>query len=96
MRFVRKRPFLVLALFTLAVGAVWHASGLDYDEGPLAFGLFAATYVLGMPFIMAMRLVGSVVTHPILRGLLGVCLGLLPYLAADEAVRRRRMRKRTG
>lgn len=93
MRFIRARPFLALAAFTLAVGVVWHTSGLDYDEGPLGFGLFAASYVLGTPFILAIRLVGSVVSHPILRGILGFALGLLPYLAADEAVRRHRMRR---
>jgi hypothetical protein len=91
---IRKRPFLVLALVTLVVGAVWHLSGLDPNDGPVAFALFALSYVLGMPFIMAMRLVGSVVSHPVLRGLLGFALGMLPYLAADEAVRRRRLRKR--
>jgi hypothetical protein len=93
MRFIRARPFLVLAFFTLAIGAVWHLSGLDYDQGPLGFALFIVSYVLGTPFILAMRLVGSVVSHPALRGLLGLGLGLLPYLAADEALRRRRMRK---
>lgn len=93
-RAVRQRPFLALALVTLAIGAVWHLSGLDQHDGPVGLGLFAISYVLGMPFIMAMRLVGSVVSHPALRGLLGFALGILPYLAADEAVRRRRLRKR--
>ena len=92
MRFIRARPFLALAAFTLAVGVIWHSSGLDSDEGPLGFALYAASYVLGIPFILAMRLVGSVVSHPILRGFLGFALGLLPYLAADEAVRRHRTR----
>src|SRR5687767_5575975 len=32
-RFIRERPFLVLACVTLVVGAVWHLSGLDYDQG---------------------------------------------------------------
>lgn len=91
---LRERPFLVLALFTLAVGAAWHLSGLDQDDGPLGFALFAVSYVLGTPFIMAMRLVGSFVSHPALRGLIGFALGMLPYLAADEALRRRRLRKR--
>jgi hypothetical protein len=91
--FVRRRPFLTLALITLAVGAVWHLSGLNAEEGPLGSAMFAIAYVLGMPFILAMRLVGSVVTHPALRGVLGFVLGMLPYLAADEVVRRRRLRK---
>jgi hypothetical protein len=94
MRFIRERPFLVLACVTLVVGAVWHLSGLDDDQGALGFGLFAVSYVMGTPFILAMRLVGAVVSNPILRGLLGLAVGLLPYLAADEALRRRRMRKR--
>lgn len=93
MRFIRTRPFLALAAFTLALGGVWHSSGLDSDEGPLGFALYAASYVLGTPFILAMRAVGSLVSHPILRGFLGFALGLLPYLAADEAVRRHRMRR---
>ena len=95
MRRLRERPFLVLAVFTLIVGAMWHLSGLDHDEGPVGFALFAISYVLGTPFIMAMRLAGFVVSHPVLRGLLGFALGILPYLAADEALRRRRMRKRS-
>jgi hypothetical protein len=92
-RFVRQRPFLTLALVTLAVGAVWHLSGLNQDQGPLGSAVFAIAYVLGTPFILAMRLAGSVVSHPALRGVLGFILGLLPYLAADEALRRRRLRK---
>ncbi len=94
MRRLRERPFLVLAFFTLIVGAMWHLSGLDSDQGPVGSALFAISYVLGMPFIMAMRLVGSVVSHPALRGVLGFALGMLPYLAADELLRRRRLRKR--
>jgi hypothetical protein len=92
-RFVRQRPFLTLALVTLAVGAVWHLSGLNENQGPLGAAMFALAYVLGLPFILAMRLVGSVVTQPALRGVLGFVLGILPYLAADEVVRRRRLRK---
>ncbi|MDQ4079541.1 MAG: hypothetical protein M3125_02190 [Gemmatimonadota bacterium] len=94
MRRLLERPFLVLAFFTLIVGAMWHLSGFDYDQGPLGFALFAFSYVLGAPFIVAMRLVGSVVSHPALRGVLGFALGMLPYLAADELLRRRRLRKR--
>ncbi len=89
-RFLRSRPFVSLALFTLAVGVVWHLSGLDRNEGPLGSGLFAISYVLGFPFIMAMRLVGGVVTNPMVRGILGLALGLLPYLVADGLLRRRR------
>jgi hypothetical protein len=96
MRRVRERPFLVLAFFTLVLGAVWHLSGVSADDGPLGFALFAVSYVLGTPFIAAMRLVGSVVSHPALRGVLGFVLGILPYLAADEALRRRRLRKQGG
>lgn len=92
-RFFRNRPFLALALFTLAVGVVWHLSGLDADEGPLGVSAFVISYVLGMPFILAMRLVGSVVSNPIIRGVLALTLGLLPYLAADELLRRRRVRR---
>lgn len=92
---IRERPFLALALFTLAVGALWHLSGVGADDGPLGLTLFAVSYVLGTPFIVAMRLVGSVVSHPAVRGALGLVLGILPYLAADEALRRRRLRKRT-
>ena len=96
MRLLRDRPFLTLAVFTLAVGVAWHLSGMDYDEGPLGFTLFILTYVLGMPFIFAMRLVGAVITHPMLRGVLGLALGLLPYLIADGFWRRRRERMERG
>lgn len=93
MRRLRERPFLVLAFFTLLLGALWHLSGVGADDGPAGFALFTISYVLGTPFIVAMRLVGSVVSHPVLRGALGFALGILPYLAADEAMRRRRLRK---
>lgn len=92
-RFLRGRPFLTLALFTLAVGVVWHLSGLDADEGPLGFSAFVISYVLGLPFILAMRLVGSIVSSPMLRGVLALTLGLMPYLAADGLLRRRRAHK---
>jgi hypothetical protein len=95
-RFVRQRPFLSLAFITLAIGAVWHLSGLNHDQGRLGAALLGIAYVLGMPFILAMRLVGSVVSHPALRGVLGFILGMLPYLAADEILRRRRLRKRSA
>ena len=95
MRRLRERPFLVLAFFTLVLGAVWHLSGVGADDGPVGSALFAVSYVLGTPFIVAMRLVGSVVSHPALRGVLGLALGMLPYLAADEGLRRRRLRKAT-
>jgi hypothetical protein len=89
-RFVRSRPFFTLALFTLAVGVVWHLSGLDSDEGALGSSAFVISYVLGLPFILAMRLVGTVVSNPMLRGVLALTLGLLPYFAADGLLRRRR------
>ena len=95
LRRLRERPFLALALFTLVVGALWHLSGVGRDDGPLGYALFAISYVLGAPFIAVMRLVGAVVTQPAIRGALGLVLGLLPYLAADEALRRRRLRKQT-
>ena len=95
-RLLRDRPFATLALVTLAVGLVWHLSGLDRDDGPLGLGLFVISYVLGMPFILAMRLAGSVVTHPLPRGMLGLALGLVPYLAADALWRRRRVRADAG
>ena len=92
-RVFRNRPFLTLAVFTLAIGVAWHLSGLDYDHGRLGSTLFILTYVLGMPFILAMRLVGSVITNPMLRGVAGLALGLLPYLVADRFWRRRRVRR---
>jgi hypothetical protein len=50
------------------------------------------SYALGLPFILGMRLAGSVVSNPILRGVLGFALGLVPYLVADGLLRRRRVR----
>ena len=92
MRVFRNRPFLTLSVFTLAVGVAWHLSGLDRDDGPLGLALFGISYVLGLPFILAMRLAGSVVSNPVLRGVLGFALGLVPYLVADGLLRRRRVR----
>jgi len=91
-KFLRTRPFLSLACVTIAIGAAWHLSGLKPDDGPLAFGLYAVSYALGLPFITATRILRSVIGNPALAGILSLAIGLAPYLLADWLLRRRRSR----
>jgi hypothetical protein len=87
MRFLRTRPFLCLAAFTLIVGVIWH-SPLVSDPQARA-SLEGTMRVIGAPFIAAMRLTSSLFGKSPLTPLAGLALGLAPYLLADWVIRRR-------
>ena len=87
MRFVKRRPFLCLALFTIAAGAAWHLAKLP-NEGPL----YALVYLLGFPFITLTRL-ATPVLGPALAGVVSLALGTLLYLLADHLLHRLRKQK---
>jgi len=90
MKVIKSWPFLTLAAFTLIVGVAWHALGVNRDSGPPGAAFFWFAYILGAPFIGAMTLMTRVVGVPSVRPLLGLIIGLAPYLAADLLLRQRR------
>ena len=88
MRFIRRHPFLILALGTMAIGAVWHTLGPALRE-PTA----PVVSVIGAPFIAGMRLARRLVGWSRLTPLLGTLIGLAPYVLADWLLSRRRARR---
>ena len=92
MKFVKARPFLVLAIITIAIGFAWHASGLKGNEGPWQHALYIAVYIIGFPFITAVQWLTHITGHPAIAGSLGLLIGLIPYLIADALLRRARSR----
>jgi hypothetical protein len=88
MRFVGRHPFLCLAVVTIAIGAAWHALSPE-ARAPSA----PLMNVIGAPFIAAMRLSRTVVGASVLTPLLGILLGLAPYLLADWLLSRARRRR---
>ena len=93
MKFLKARPFLVLAVFTVAIGFAWHASGLKGNEGPWQYALYIAVYIIGFPFITAVRWLTHLIGNPAVAGSLGLLIGLIPYLIADVILRRARARR---
>ena len=85
--FIRRRPFLCLAVVTIAIGAAWHALGpeLRAPTAPLM-------NVIGAPFIAGMRMSRELGSSP-LRPLVGPLLGFIPYLLADWLLARARTRR---
>ena len=88
MRFVRRHPFVCLAIVTMAIGALWHTlpPGLRTPTAPVVG-------VIGAPFISAMRLTRRMVGWSAFTPLLGTLLGLAPYVLADWLLRRARARR---
>jgi hypothetical protein len=86
--FVRRRPFLCLAIVTIVIGAVWHALSpeLRATSAPVMG-------VIGAPFIGAMRLSRGLVGSSPMTPLLGTLIGLAPYLLADWLLARVRRRR---
>ena len=79
-RFLRRHPFLCLGLFTMAIGALWHAPLLPVD---LRVSAMPVVKVIGAPFIAGMRLARSLVGANPVTPLLGTAIGFAPYLIAD-------------
>jgi hypothetical protein len=86
--FVRRRPFLCLAMATIAIGAAWHALS------PEARASSAPVMgVIGAPFIGAMRLSRTLIGSSPLTPLLGTLIGVAPYVLADWLLARARRRQ---
>ena len=90
MKLIRGWPFLTLAAFTLAVGVAWHLSGVGKGGTPLGVAFYWFAAVLGAPFVAAQKTATALVAAKSLRPLVGLVLGLAPYVAADVWLRRRR------
>ncbi len=88
--FLRTRPFLSLAVATIALGLLWHLSGLNKEDSP---ALYAAVYAVGLPFITVTQFMHSAIQSRALAGVLSLALGVLPYLLADWLLRRFARRK---
>lgn len=90
MKLVRRWPFLTLAGITLVIGVLWHVARARPDLAGVASATFALVSVIGAPFIAAMRLATATLGDSRLTPLVGLLLGLAPYVAADWLYRRRR------
>jgi hypothetical protein len=90
MRFVRSRPFLCLAVVTILIGVLWHSPIIG--SGATRDALAGVVSVIGAPFIGAMRLSTSLLDGSRLTPLLGLVLGIAPYLLADWLLARYRHR----
>jgi hypothetical protein len=86
--FVRRRPFLCLAIVTIAIGAAWHALSPE-----LRTPSTPVMNVIGAPFIGAMRLSRRLVGGSPVTPLLGLLMGLAPYVLADWLLARARSRR---
>ena len=95
MKIINAWPFLTLAAFTLIVGVAFHLAGVHRDSGPIGTAFYYFAYVLGAPFIGSMTLVTRLVSNSAIRPLLGLILGISPYVAADVLLRRRRRQPKT-
>lgn len=88
--FVRRWPFVTLAIFTLVLGAVWHALGGGARSG-VAFTIVS---IVGAPFIAAMRwATRGLGMSPPFSQVAGFILGLTPYLIAEVVLRVVRARR---
>lgn len=86
MRLVKRHPFVVLAIVTIAIGALWHSTILPASvREPLS----PVVTAIGYPFISAMRFVNRNITPSAWSPVIGTLLGLAPYVLADWFWRRR-------
>lgn len=88
MRFIRRHPFLLLALLTMAIGAWYHTLGPAAREPLTPMVTF-----IGAPFINGMRLARRLVGSSALIPLVGTLLGLAPYVLVDWLLARWRDRR---
>jgi hypothetical protein len=94
MKNLLRRPFLSLACVTLCLGALWHSPlGDAFADHSIARAVIA---IIGAPFIASMRAANSALGPSNLTPLVGLVLGLSPYLIADWLWRRRRRMTVTG
>jgi hypothetical protein len=94
LRILRLHPFLSLAALTLGVFALVATTRPDYDDGGIGGILFVLLLALGQPFLLAMRLMRTTFGDSTVVVIVGWILGLLPYVAADVALRHWRTRRR--
>jgi hypothetical protein len=89
-------PFLSLGLATLLLGALWHAARIDHADGSLQMAAYIAVSIIGAPFILAMRLATATFGSSSLTPLVGLVVGLAPYVLAEWLLHRWRSRRRAA
>jgi hypothetical protein len=87
MKTIKAWPFLSLAAFTLVIGVVWHVSGVNRNSGAAGAAFYWFAAIIGSPFIGGMTLATRWVNGA-LRPLIGLVIGLAPYVIADLMWRR--------
>jgi len=90
MKLLRHHPFVLLAVMTVLLGALWHSRLLGPDTRE---SVKPAMQVIGAPFIASMRLATRWFGESAVSPIVGLILGLLPYLGADWLLRWRRLRR---
>lgn len=83
-------PFLLLGIVTILIGGWWHTSGIDPNASATGAAVYRVVYVLGFFFIAATRVLRSLTDNVAVSGIGSLVLGIIPYLVADWALRRRR------
>lgn len=91
-RLLSNHRFLLLGIFTILVGGWWHTSGIDPSASASGAAVHRVVSVLGFFFITATRFLRSLTDNFAISGIGSIVLGLIPYLLADWALRRRRRR----
>ena len=94
MNLLRSRPFLCLAFGTVLLGVLWHTSLANSATGHTF--LTGAMTVVGAPFIAAMRFSNALFGDASATPLVGLLLGLVPYLLADWLLQKIRSRRANG
>lgn len=89
MKLLRRHPFVLLAVVTISLGALWHSRLLGPDTRE---SVEPAMQVIGAPFIASMRLATRWFGRSAVTPIAGLILGLLPYVGADWLLRWRRLR----
>jgi hypothetical protein len=87
----RNHPFLLLGLFTIVVGGLYHRLGIDQSTAS-GVALHGAVSALGFIFINMIRVTSRLIPNFAIAGLVSSLVGLVPYLLADWLLRRRRAR----
>lgn len=88
MKLLRSRPFACLALATVLLGVLWHTTLAD-DAGRDSV-LSVVMSIVGAPFIFAMRSSSALFGDSRVTPLVGLVLGLVPYVLADWLLQRLR------
>jgi hypothetical protein len=85
----------VLGLVTIVIGLTYHRVGIDQST-TFGVALHGLVKGLGFIFINMIRVTSRRIANPAIAGLVSSLIGLIPYVAADWLLRRRRERRNVG